>query len=314
MSDDLYDPYSNDTTTIFLARFVQEARPLLLQRQQEALAAFGRWRKCRDEQAQQETVEARRQAYLLELAALPVDPRHDPASPVDGMVWLRSRVFPNKGEAAILCGWGPPELSDEGPPPAEYPLPPPLNRDLSPDERWVALLAVHDAVRDPRERFVLKGGTAFIILCGIARALTEEQVHDLRVILEIAKGSVAQPPKDTQAPTTQVPSPVTTPSAPTDSLLARHSSDFRSVRWYGVDYCFTEAQAAIVAALWKAWENGTPELGARYLLGIAKLESDRLPDVFKEKGQYHPAWGTMIQTNVGSKGAARLCPPKNQLF
>src|SRR5262249_42282816 len=84
----------------------------------------------------------------------------------------------------------------------------------------------------------------------------------------------------------------------------------RSVHWFGTDYRFTEAQAAIVAALWQAWEDGTPDLGDRLLLQRARVNADRLPDVFKEKGKYHPAWGTMIQSKVGSKSSARLCLPE----
>src|SRR5262249_6064567 len=37
---------------------------------------------------------------------------------------------------------------------------------------------------------------------------------------------------------------------------ARHSIDFRSVHWYGDNYDFTEAQAAVVAVLWKDWKTG----------------------------------------------------------
>jgi hypothetical protein len=90
---------------------------------------------------------------------------------------------------------------------------------------------------------------------------------------------------------------------------ARHSPDFRSVHWFGTDYAFTAAQAAVVAVLWQAWENGTPDVGHRYLLDTAKLNNDRLLDVFKEKGRNHPAWGSMIRSGVGSRGSARLYPP-----
>ena len=89
---------------------------------------------------------------------------------------------------------------------------------------------------------------------------------------------------------------------------ARHSPDFRSVHWYGVDYTFTEGQARVVALLWQAWENGTPELGSYHLLQTANLNNERLPDVFKSKGMYHPAWGKMIV--VGStKASYRLQAP-----
>jgi hypothetical protein len=89
---------------------------------------------------------------------------------------------------------------------------------------------------------------------------------------------------------------------------ARHSSDFRSVHWYGTNYLFTEAQSKVVAILWKEWENETPNVGHRTLLAKAGSDSDRLQDVFKEKGKPHHAWGTMIVTG-GSKGTYRLQAP-----
>jgi hypothetical protein len=94
---------------------------------------------------------------------------------------------------------------------------------------------------------------------------------------------------------------------------ARHGPDYRSVHWFGTDYVFTEAQAAVVRVLWQAWENGTPGVGFRHLREVTRLEFDRLGDVFKEKGKYHPAWNAMIKTGVGSKGEARLCPPEKSL-
>ncbi len=77
---------------------------------------------------------------------------------------------------------------------------------------------------------------------------------------------------------------------------ARHSSDFRSVRWYGRDFVFTPAQSLIVQALWNAWENNTPRMGAKALLRAADMISDKISDLFKE----HPAWNEMILTD--SKG------------
>jgi hypothetical protein len=109
--------------------------------------------------------------------------------------------------------------------------------------------------------------------------------------------------------------PSATPATPVGARQlppARHSVDFRAVHWYGTDYSFTEAQAAVVAILWGAWDNGTPDVGHRTLLQQACLEG-RLVDVFKDKGKYHPALGAMIQSNVTSKGSARLCPPKNHV-
>jgi hypothetical protein len=92
---------------------------------------------------------------------------------------------------------------------------------------------------------------------------------------------------------------------------ARHTEDFRSVHWFGTTYCFTEIQAQVVALLWEAWENGTPDVGQRTLRAQAQVQSDRLQDVFKDKGHSHPAWGTMIHCNVGSKGTCRLQPPSS---
>jgi hypothetical protein len=92
---------------------------------------------------------------------------------------------------------------------------------------------------------------------------------------------------------------------------ARHSPDFRSVHWFGADYSFTSSQAACVKVLWEAWENGTPEVGQRHLLQEAKSEQSRLQDVFKQKGQMHPAWGTMIVPSQTNKGTCRLQEPEN---
>jgi hypothetical protein len=85
---------------------------------------------------------------------------------------------------------------------------------------------------------------------------------------------------------------------------ARHSTDFRSVYWFGTDYTFTATQAACVAALWTAWENGTPDVSQEHVLAQAGAESQRLSDVFSG----HSAWKTLIVAG-GSKGAYRLKRP-----
>jgi hypothetical protein len=90
---------------------------------------------------------------------------------------------------------------------------------------------------------------------------------------------------------------------------ARHSPDFRSVCWYETDYSFTENQAGIIRVLWEAWENGTPDVGHRCLLSQAGIDSARVQDVFKNKGQSHPAWGTMVVTSETTKGTCRLHEP-----
>lgn len=80
-----------------------------------------------------------------------------------------------------------------------------------------------------------------------------------------------------------------------------HSTDFRSVHWFGADYSFTPTQAAVVRTLWEAWEDGVPELGIATILEAAGSESGRLPPLF----QGHPAWGVMIVRGEG-KGTYRL--------
>lgn len=74
---------------------------------------------------------------------------------------------------------------------------------------------------------------------------------------------------------------------------ARHSADFRSVKWFGTPYDFNATQAAIVAELWKAWEMGTPKVGAGRLLSASDMVTDKVSEVFKRS----TAWGTMIQTD-----------------
>jgi hypothetical protein len=82
------------------------------------------------------------------------------------------------------------------------------------------------------------------------------------------------------------------PEADKPLLPARHSKDFRSVRWYGDDYHFSPTQAACVKVMWEEWEKGTPDLGQETILEHPEVEAEskRLVDVFKG----HPAWGKMI--------------------
>jgi hypothetical protein len=89
---------------------------------------------------------------------------------------------------------------------------------------------------------------------------------------------------------------------------ARHSTDFRSVHWFGTNFSFTPTQAACVNILWREWENGTPEVGEDTILldNQVDAESKRLLDIFRG----HPAWGAMIVRGA-TKGAYRLSPPEN---
>jgi hypothetical protein len=139
------------------------------------------------------------------------------------------------------------------------------------------------------------------------RAVVLAQLQDaaaavvrLRIAVEARK--VAAPPATTPA----------TPArdAPPPPPPARHGRDFRSVNWFGALYSFTGNQAAIVKVLWEEWEKDTPEVGLKTLLADSGVDSDRVQDVFKEKGVIHPAWGAMIIPGK-TKGTLRLQPPES---
>jgi len=86
---------------------------------------------------------------------------------------------------------------------------------------------------------------------------------------------------------------------------ARHSQDFCSVVWNGVEYSFSPMQAAIVAMLWEAQANDTPDVHASTLLARAdsELKVSRLDPLFFR----HPAWKTVIVRGK-RRGTYRLDP------
>jgi len=74
-----------------------------------------------------------------------------------------------------------------------------------------------------------------------------------------------------------------------------HSPDFRTVKFRGKQYIFTQTQAAVVAKLFEAWEDGLPGVSQVELLQAAGSESKRLRDVFRDsEGEMHPAVDVMI--------------------
>jgi hypothetical protein len=81
----------------------------------------------------------------------------------------------------------------------------------------------------------------------------------------------------------------------------RYSPDFACVAWDGAQHSFTPTQARVVAILWAARANGTPDLRQAYLLTESESDADRLLDVFNG----HPAWGTMIVPGP-ARGTYRL--------
>jgi hypothetical protein len=93
---------------------------------------------------------------------------------------------------------------------------------------------------------------------------------------------------------------------------ARHSSDFRSVHWFGTDFTFSPTQAACVKVLWREWDNGTPEIGQDTVLSEVEAAGKRLIDVFRDRNSesgYHTAWGKMI-VPASTRGSFRLSSPK----
>ena len=86
---------------------------------------------------------------------------------------------------------------------------------------------------------------------------------------------------------------------------ARHSQDFASVLWNGVEYSFSPMQAAIVKMLWKALANDTPDVHASTLLAYAEsqMQENRLDPLFFR----HPAWKTLIIRGP-RRGTYRLNP------
>jgi hypothetical protein len=89
---------------------------------------------------------------------------------------------------------------------------------------------------------------------------------------------------------------------------ARHSDDFISVSWFGVQYFFTPLRARIVKVLWQHWEAGTPVVGARHLAAVGCGETQKISDILKDD----PAYGTMIQTD--GSGKYWLQPPADRVI
>ena len=114
----------------------------------------------------------------------------------------------------------------------------------------------------------------------------------------------------TSAPLASSPS---VPAAPAEDPWTvghdvRHSDDFTRVFVRGVgDFRFAAKQAAVIAALWDAREDGAGERDQRALLTIAASDCTRLRDLFSRS----PAWGTLVVQGM-TPGNYRLCEmPEN---
>jgi hypothetical protein len=101
-------------------------------------------------------------------------------------------------------------------------------------------------------------------------------------------------------------------AAPVTKAGATHSPDFTSVDWFGTRYVFSKGkQAGCVQALWKAWEDGGHNLTKDRIAEDVSpdIVRFRLSHVFRNQKTrtYHPAWGTMIQSQ--GKGVFGLVAP-----
>lgn len=97
-------------------------------------------------------------------------------------------------------------------------------------------------------------------------------------------------------------SPGLLPARPT------HSPDFASVNWHGAVYTFSPKQRSVVAALWRAMDDGHHWVGQDALLELAESDCGRVRDLFRG----HPAWGAMVVSAAdgdGPPGAYRLAGP-----
>ena len=139
----------------WLCDFVrEEVRPYLRDHSRAALEGLDRWHARHAEQQQRlDEWEAGRREYLFRVAALPPEQRPDSERPGPGYFWFEGPTDWVDGKLPYDRGfWVPPEWSQDNKPNVDWPMPPPPNLDLSPDECWAGLLAVHDEVWNSSQR------------------------------------------------------------------------------------------------------------------------------------------------------------------
>ena len=83
------------------------------------------------------------------------------------------------------------------------------------------------------------------------------------------------------------------------------SPDFSCVVWRGERFTFSRKQRLVMAALWRAREEGYDWVSSETLLEAAESDGGRVRNLFAR----HPAWGTLIVPAMdagGSPGTYRL--------
>jgi hypothetical protein len=128
---------------LWLSEFVRdEVRPMLLRTRHIALEAVSRWLVWHEKRVQERALlESRYESRWAEYRR------------------LQSELTP--GEPAPP--W-PDEPNEDTWPDVEYPIPLPVNRDLSSDEAWLVLVAIHDVARDRAESIGPRDSRPFYIL------------------------------------------------------------------------------------------------------------------------------------------------------
>jgi hypothetical protein len=76
---------------------------------------------------------------------------------------------------------------------------------------------------------------------------------------------------------------------PWDMLLT-HSDDFQDIKWQGQSFGLSPRQADVVRLLYRAYENGTPQLSDKYICTELHTSASRLRDTFRKS----KVWGTLI--------------------
>ncbi|MFO0803615.1 MAG: hypothetical protein U0791_10925 [Gemmataceae bacterium] len=191
------DPIDDDLAPTWLLDFVSdEVRPFLLCHKQEALAALERYVKSCEEQLRAQAAWDRRlEKHLRKSRAKPEDRWRKKTKEMvekklrEKKVWVYGSPV---GQSQIFGCWGPLDLHARNRPTDvdPLPLPPPRNRDLTPDEGFVALLVIHDRVRDAREMIGPSDSLIYLVWKSCVNDLSERDLRALRRIVEVVKDSL----------------------------------------------------------------------------------------------------------------------------
>lgn len=98
---------------------------------------------------------------------------------------------------------------------------------------------------------------------------------------------------------------------PPPKIRNARSPSFSMVRWNGVEYTLTKIQAAVVAVLWQASQDGVPYVTGELLLEESDSAGKRLDDLFRRSN----AWGTLVCRGSrfgGPVGTFCLAPPDEE--